>query len=102
MSSYPEEFADTLLKVNFFTASKRSLGQGNIFTSVCQEFCSVGGGVPGPWGGLLPVGGYLVETPPPTVTAAGGTHPTGMHSCLTQFVSLFSESESQRPPKSEH
>ena len=30
------------------------------------------------------VGGCLVETPPPprTATAAGGTHPTGMHSCL--------------------
>ena len=26
------------------TARKRSLGQGNIFTSVCQEFCSQGGG----------------------------------------------------------
>ena len=24
----------------------------------------------------------LVETPPRTATAAGGTHPTGMHSCL--------------------
>ena len=27
-----------------FTARKRSLGQGNNFTSVCQEFCSHGGG----------------------------------------------------------
>ena len=26
-----------------FTAHKRSLGQGNIFRSVCQEFCSQGG-----------------------------------------------------------
>ena len=25
---------------NKFTARKRSLGQGNIFSSVCQEFCS--------------------------------------------------------------
>ena len=57
-----------------FTSRKRSLGQGNIFTSVCQEFCSQGdacsqggcllpggvwaGGVPGP-------GGCPVETPPP-------------------------------------
>ena len=37
---------------------QRSWGQGNIFRSVCQEFCPHGG-----------VGG------------AGGTHPTGMHSC---------------------
>ena len=28
-----------------FTARKRSLGQGNIFIGVCQEFCSQGGGV---------------------------------------------------------
>ena len=29
---------------SIFTASKRSLGQGNIFRSVCQEFCPQGGG----------------------------------------------------------
>ena len=29
-----------------------------------------------------PGGVCLVETPP-TATAAGGTHPTGMHSCFT-------------------
>ena len=49
-----------------------------------QGGCLVPGeGVPGPGGGwcLVP-GGCLVETPPGTATAAGGTHPTGMHSCL--------------------
>ena len=34
-------------------------------------------GVPGPGGARF--GGCLVETPT-TATAAGGTHPTGMHS----------------------
>ena len=29
----------------FFTTRKRSLGQGNIFSSVCQGFCTWGGGV---------------------------------------------------------
>ena len=29
-----------------FTVRKRSLGQGNIFTSVCQKFCSLGGSAP--------------------------------------------------------
>ena len=29
----------------FITARKRSLGQGNIFSSMCQEFCPQGGGV---------------------------------------------------------
>ena len=39
-------------------------------------------GVPGPGGCLVLGGGCLVESPPPgTATAAGGTHPTGMHSC---------------------
>ena len=31
-------------------------------------------------GGCMVPGGCLVQTPP-TATAAGGTHPTGMHSC---------------------
>ena len=34
--------------ISIITARKRSLGQGNIFRSVCQEFCPWGGGgVPG-------------------------------------------------------
>ena len=28
---------------SIFTDSKQSLGQGNVFTSVCQSFCSQGG-----------------------------------------------------------
>ena len=40
-------------------------------------------GVPGPGGGSAP-GGCLVETPQ-MATAAGGTHPTGMHSCLNYY-----------------
>ena len=85
-----------------FTARKRSLGQGNIFSSVCQEFCT--------WGGLsqcmlgyhIPPGADLLppeQTPPGTSPPgsrhppcavhagrygqqAGGMHPTGMQSCL--------------------
>ena len=30
-------------RIFFITARKRSLGQGNIFIGVCQEFCSRGG-----------------------------------------------------------
>ena len=60
------------VQVSIFTARKRSFEQGNIFTGVCQQFCSRGGSAP--WG-------CLVETPPRTATAAAGTHPTGMHSC---------------------
>ena len=50
------------------------------------------GGVPAPWGGLVPggwvwsggcllLGGVPDGDPPGTAIAAGGTHPTGMHSC---------------------
>ena len=55
------------------------------------EGASSGGGHFLPWG-VLPPGGYFLpggcllgggagEDPPGTATAAGCTHPTGMHSC---------------------
>ena len=59
--------------VQIFTVHKRSLGQGNIFTPVCDSVHRDGG--------LLPGGGVWWR-PPRTATAAGGTHPTGMHSCI--------------------
>ena len=42
-----------------FTARKRSLGQGNIFTSVCHSFCPRGGEGLHPGGGGLHPGGVL-------------------------------------------
>ena len=118
-----------------FTARKRSLGQGNLFISVCQEFCTggvvsqqalqvvsqhalqVSGGwypsmpcrSPGPhprgklrgltWGEGSPgphrgVSQHALRQTPPqqTATAAGGMHPTGMHSCLE----LLSEEPEER------
>ena len=73
-------------------------GQGYIFTGVCHSAKGGGcllpegacsqGGVSAPGGCLLPggvpaPGGVPGGDPPPprTATAAGGTHPTGMHSC---------------------
>ena len=47
---------------------------------------SQGGPAPGRW--CLVLGGGLVETPP-TATAAGGTYPTGMHSCFTSLISQY-------------
>ena len=48
------------------------------------------GGVSGP-GGVWSRGvwswGVLVETPLETATAAGSTHPTGMHSCYIIILS---------------
>ena len=109
------------LAVSVVTTCKQSLGQGNIFIGVCQEFCSqrgclVLGGclVPGGclllggclfWGGAWSRGGSATrgclllgggvcswEVPsgdPATGTAAGGTHPTGMHSCFHPFIIIF-------------
>ena len=83
----------------------------HIFTSVCQEFCPRGGGaIPTCIAGGIPAclaaglqGGGLLRgvcskrgvcsggegvpggDPPGTATAAGGTHPTGMHSCMWMF-----------------
>ena len=78
------------------------LWKGNVFTSVCQEFCPQGGCLPDtppgqtpppdtPLQADTPLGRHPTrQTPPPqadtplpqqTATAADGTHPTGMHSC---------------------
>ena len=54
----------------FFYRPQRSWGQGNIFRSVCQEFCSHLGAVH--------AGRYGQK--------AGGTHPTGMHTCLVLLL----------------
>ena len=59
-----------------------------VWGGVCSRGCLVWGGS-APGGVYAPggtcSGGCLVETPR-TATAAGGTHPTGMHSCLVTFV----------------
>ena len=66
-----------------FTARKRSLGQGNIFSSVCQEFCSRGGGT---WAGtppgqVHPPGRYTPQagTPPWAGTPPGRYTPLGRY-----------------------
>ena len=67
------------------TARKLSLGQGNIFTSVCHSFCSRGGGR---W---VCIQGGGSASPSDTTgygQQAGGMHPTGMHSCLSQFLNF--------------
>ena len=53
-----------------FLPPATKLGQGNIFRSVCQEFCSHLGAVH--------AGRYGEQ--------AGGTHPTGMHTCPLLFL----------------
>ena len=76
-----------------FTARKRSLWQGNIFTGVCLftweeciPACNGQGWTPprdthpGQTTPDTPLGRH--PTPPEMTIEAGGTHPTGMHSCL--------------------
>ena len=76
--------------------------KGNVFTSVCQEFCPQGGGVclsvcwdtpPSQTRGCVSQHA-LRQTPPDqtpprqtpsTATAEDGTHPTGMQSCIPAF-----------------
>ena len=85
-----------------FLPPATKLGQGYIFTGVRDSVhrggsargmsaprgvCLLGGvsaleGYMLGGGGVCSRGGCLVETlPPGTATAAGGTQPTGMHSC---------------------
>ena len=91
--------------VTLTTARKRSLGQGNIFRSVCQEFCPQGGlpqcmlGNP-PWEQAPPEQPPQEQAPPPPGPGtpppaehagrygqwAGGTHPTGMQSCYCMVL----------------
>ena len=77
--------------------------EGYVFTRVCQSFCSqggrawpggvCGGGMRSP-GGVHAGGACAVCTPRGLIIrdtfgqCAGGTHPTGMHSCLS-FISHF-------------
>ena len=75
LSSMQRKYSRTSFVNSLVTGRKRSLEQGYMFTGVCLST----GGAPASGGCLLP-GGCLVA--PPTATTAGGTHPTGMHSCF--------------------
>ena len=97
----------SLWQRHLFLPPATKLGQGYIFTGVCDSVhreggaCSQGGSaprgsapgvVPGRGGILLPGGllrGGAWWRPPQTATAAGGTHPTGMHSCSKEECSLI-------------
>ena len=57
-----------------FTARKRSLGQGNIFSSVCQEYSVHRGGLPQCMLGYHPPG---ADTPPTRHPPGPSTPPLG-------------------------
>ena len=73
---------------------QKKLREGNVFTGVCDSVHS-GGGLALGGGFLLPRGDVPGGDPPWTATGAGGTHPTGMHSCCKLiFIPLTHE----KPP----
>ena len=87
-------------QTSIFTARKPSLGQGNVFTPVCQSFCSRGerGAYSiacwDPPPGQVSPGRYTPRQVTPSAHCmlgygqqAGGTHPTGMQSSYS--VSLL-------------
>ena len=84
---------------NFIYRPQTKLWKGNVFTPVCQSFCSQGGHVcQGACGGGMCARGRAWQggacmargacMAGKTATAADGTHPTGMLSCLTFAISL--------------
>ena len=70
-----------------FTARKRSLGQGNIFTNICVKNSVHRGGGSAPLHAGIPPPPPRQGSPPCAVHAerygqqVGGMHPTGMQSC---------------------
>ena len=94
--------------MHFYYHPPNEVCEGYVFTPVCQSFCSqLGGGIHGqvpplgrstrqvhPPGRYTPQAG-TPQSPPagtPPGQQAGGTHPTGMHSCLRYFDSVTSKS----------
>ena len=67
LQTYTDVLSLEVKTVEIFTARKRSLGQGNIFSSMCQEFCSGRGST---WAGT-PEGRYTPHS--------GQVHPLGRY-----------------------
>ena len=69
------------------SGGSRSLSRGVSIPGGCLSICSGVGSLSICTGGFLLVGGSLSGRPtPPVRLRAGGTHPTGMHSCI-EFIS---------------
>ena len=76
-----------VVKFGEFLPPANEVCEGYVFTPVCQSFCTWAGTPPregSPWAGTPPG-----QVPPPGAVhaarygqQAGGTHPTGMHSCF--------------------
>ena len=82
-----------------FYRPQTKLREGNLFTPVCQSFCSQGDvhgrrsvhGRGCAWQGTCVAGGGMRGGgvwAGEMATEAGGTHPTGMHSCYGNILSV--------------
>ena len=83
-----------VIRSKVFTDRKRSLGQGNIFAPVCHSVhregsASVHAGIPPPWSRHPPGADHAGRYG----QRAGGTHPTGMQSCLFLLLRDLSTSK---------
>ena len=61
---------------------KNSVHRGSAWSWGGGAWSWEGSGLGGVWSGGVWSGGVPGGDPPGMATAAGGTHPTGMHSCL--------------------
>ena len=77
-------------------------GGGCLVPGMCAwsgGVCAWSGGVCAWSGGCVPGPGGACLRPPRTATAAGGTHPTGMHSCFKGkffYLKVYGCEEKQR------
>ena len=75
--------APSLDSISFITARKRSLSQGNVFTGVCQSFCSRGGV------SLSGVG--LPDRPPWTDSPTPHMVKSGLLECILVFIKFLAK-----------
>ena len=87
---------------SIITTRKRSLGQGNIFIGVCQEFCSQGECPPQCMLGYPPP---RADTPradtPPGADTPRSRHPPGSRHPLEQTPSRADTPPEQTPPRAD-
>ena len=88
------------------------LWQGNVFTPVCQSFCSQGRWGVCLWsgGGVCPVNAGIHPLHSAcwdTLKQVGGMHPTGMHTCFTSVchsvhIGMYPSMHWDRHPTGRH
>ena len=78
--------------------------KGNVFTSMCKEFCPLGGGCTPPWTDTLLGRHPPGQTPPgqrhsPADSCCSGQYATGMHSCIFKVNCCLSNRQYMEGPE---